>query len=127
MSPPPTAAEWLRSRVLAFFSRQNGYALVSDWTARPKHTFLTDRGMPAVFHKSEVYYVVTNNEAQEQRKWGRIWSNTVPLFHAFLVAGMQPPQLGIELNSTLLEEMVPRVRAIIFGIYDGESYLLMER
>lgn len=120
----PRPEDWL---VDAFNSERgtgDSFLLIEDWTARPGDAFLIDRSMPAIFSGNEVYYVVKDERPEQLANWHRICSNTVPLFHGFLIQGQPMLSPGDTFGEEQMEAHAKQVQMIFFGIYDGESYLL---
>lgn len=123
VSSEPRPENWLIDSLNAVQDKGNSFFLVEDWSSRPADAFITTASMPAVFNGDEVYYVV-KDDPRSAANWGRICSNTVPLFHGFLIQGEPMPLLGGAVDVKKLEAFANCVQLIFFGIYDGESYLL---
>jgi len=117
----PDADAWL----VQFVRQQSPTAFVvaEDWTVVRGAKFLQTRSMPAVYHHDEVYYVARTQDAGCDGNWGRVVSNTVPSFRAFVIDGVAMPTIGSDIDEKLLNELASNVKAIILGVYDGESYL----
>jgi hypothetical protein len=122
-SGEPRPDDWLINSVNAVRGTRNNFFLIEDWLARPEDGFISSFSMPAVFKEKEVYYVA-KDDPRRVANWGRICSNSVPLFHGFLVEDDAMPSPGDVLSDERLQALAKCVRIIFFGIYDGESYLL---
>lgn len=123
-SGEPTADAWLVDFLLT--QAADTFLLIADWTAKRGAKFLQTRAMPAVFHDDEVYYVVPNSAPAEVPNWRRIVSNTVPLFHGFVIQGAPMPEIGSQIDAIAIERLAAHVKGIVFGVYDGESYMVAE-
>lgn len=119
----PNPDEWLKATLNSLIDCRDGFLIVEDWLARRQDLFLVNRSMPAFFNGNEVYYLVDENLA-EVKNWKRICSNNVPLFHAFFVHGKDYPQLNESVELDKFELIAKCVKLIVFGVYDGESYLV---
>lgn len=105
-------------------AQSGGFWLIEDWLARPGDSSLHKAGMPALFNGNEVYYVLDLKASRTDPNWPRIRSNRPPLFHAFLVSGTEKPIIGSMLSQSVIDELAKHICLIVFGVYDGESYLV---
>jgi hypothetical protein len=120
-----SADEWLVDFVeKTSCGKSNGFWLVEDWLARPKDSTLSSTPMPAVFHGDQVYYVIDIHSARSDRNWRRICSNRSPLFHAFILQGISKPPPGLTMSGSYINKLTKHVCLMVFGLYDGESYLV---
>jgi hypothetical protein len=105
----------------------DGMLLVEDWRATPESQFLKEMNLPTIVVGREVYFIVRQRDPRRIAHWQRIFSNTVPTFHAFLMD--DDPRLvpGTTVSLELLREVARRLRMIVCGAYDGESYVLATR
>jgi len=124
VSPEPHPDGWLDERIKSVGAGRSAFLIAEDWTVRPQHSFLTARAMPAVFHNEEVYYVVRLQEVAHEMNWRRILSNTVPLFHAFVIGGECGVSPRDTIGQLLMEKWSKQLQMIIFGVFDGETYLV---
>lgn len=121
------ADDWLMDLVASSPLTLNGIFLVEDWQATPDHQFLKEMQLPTLFVGREVYYVLRERDPRRVPHWQRIFSNTVPSFHAFLIEDDARLISGITVSPDLLREIAARLRMIICGAYDGESYVVATR
>jgi hypothetical protein len=121
------ADDWLMNSLAHSALTLNGMILVEDWRAAPQSQFLKEMNLPTIVVGTEVYFIVRERDPRRIANWQRIFSNTVPTFHAFLVAA--DPRLVPEttVSPELLREVARQLRMIICGAYDGESYVVATR
>jgi len=119
------ADDWLMDLLVESPLTANAVFLVEDWRATPESPFLKEMNLPTVICEGEVYYVVREHDPRRIPHWRRIFSNTVPTFHAFLAD--DDPRLvpGATVPLDLLKSFARHLRMIIWGAYDGESYILL--
>lgn len=122
-----SADDWLMNLLTHSPLTLNGILLVEDWRAAPQSQFLKEMNLPTITVGAEVYFIVRERDPRRIANWQRIFSNTVPTFHAFLVAG--DPRLipGTSASLEVLREAAHQLRMIICGAYDGESYVVATR
>ena len=124
ISGEPHPQDWLLECIAPACTTLDDCILAEDWLARPEHTFLVDRAMPAVISDQEVYYIVPADELRVEPNWRRIFANTVPSFHAFVIDGNCTLFRGDTFTIDAMQLLAKQVRKIIFGVYDGESYMV---
>lgn len=122
-SGEPSPDEWLLDALRQVRTSNLSFVLIEDWSARPADTFIRAQAMPLVHNGDEVYYVVDNTEPHLLSNWPRICSNSVPLFHGFVIQGLPMPKVGSTIGRSSFEVFSQGVKMAFFGIYDGESYL----
>lgn len=98
---------------------QPNFVVFEYWMSRPNDPFLRTFAMPYRVWNGEVYQVFAAADAGTHPAWARGCANYSPLFHGFVFAGTPPPvfdpwRMAGEFSLT----------ALIFGIFDGESYLM---
>ena len=118
------ADRWIMDVLAGSSMTENGLFLVEDWRATPRSEFLGKMSLPTFFVGEEVYYIVRERDLRGVPHWRRIFSNTVPAFHAFLLDDDPRFKAGGTGTGDLLRETASRVRAVISGAYDGEGYIL---
>ena len=126
MDGNPIVDDWFVEQ-LSVRQRSDDFLLVEDWHVTPRASFLEQREMPGVYFNDEVYYLIAQRNAVNIPNWGRIFSNSVPLFHAFVVRGV-PPAVDDrrQVQHETFRSLAGCVATIVFGVYDGESYLLCD-
>lgn len=112
---------WLKRLLASKLSRAESVCLVEDWTVKPSAEFLTAERYPFLALAGEVYYHIGADELSNPH-WGRIWSNTPAGFHAFVLRG----PLDLKATRLDLSAIVRRVVSVIVGVYDGESYAVVD-
>ncbi|MBF0134525.1 MAG: hypothetical protein HQL75_18300 [Magnetococcales bacterium] len=123
-SGTPYADDWLIESIKVARKQESTFLFIEDWTARPGSCFISSFLLPAVYSGNEVYYVVEDRDFDQMPRWGRISSNTSPLFHGFVIQDYPAPSLGSTLEKEDLEAISRHVLMAFLGIYDGESYML---
>jgi hypothetical protein len=118
------ADDWLMNLLATSALTLQGLFVVEDWRATPRSQFLADMSLPAIFVGEEVYFVLRERDPRRIDNWRRIFSNTVPTFHAFLVDDDPRVMTGTSISATELADMARRLRMIICGAYDGESFVV---
>lgn len=121
------ADDWLMPLLAHSPLTVNGMFLVEDWRATPESQFLMERDLPTIAVGPEVYFIVRQRDPRRIANWQRIFSNTVPTFHAFLMADDPRLAPGTTVSIELLREVAQQLRMIICGAYDGESYIVATR
>jgi hypothetical protein len=118
------ADEWLMELLCASPLTVNGMFLVEDWRPSPDSPFLVKMKLPTLFVADEVYFLLRERDPRQVENWRRIFSNTVPTFHAFVFADDPRAIAGASISTTVLDEIATHLRMIICGAYDGESYVV---
>jgi hypothetical protein len=118
----PRPDNWLKDCLNRLRSPGDGLFLFEDWRARPTDKVILEQKLPVVTSGQDVYYVLPNCDPHQVANWQRLCSNTVPLFHAFVV-NMPSADIRAE-YSTWPDQIASNVTHIILGVYDGESYLI---
>lgn len=116
--------EWLMDLLSTSPLTVRGLFVVEDWRATPGSQFLKDMSLPAMFVGAEVYFVLRERDPRRINNWRRIFSNTVPTFHAFLVDDNPGVMPGMRMSIEELTDMARRMRMIVCGAYDGESFVV---
>ena len=121
------ADDWLMNLLAHSALTLNGMFLVEDWLAAPQSQFLKEMDLPTITVDAEVYFIVRERDPRRIANWQRIFSNTVPTFHAFLLAADPRLVPGATVSLEMLREAAHQLRMIICGAYDGESYVVATR
>ena len=122
-----SADDWLFSLLLRMATASPIVLLVEDWRATRGDEFLATRKFPAIYFGSETYYLLRLEQRPFHSQHARIFSNTVPTFHAFAVEEDARLLVGMSLSSDDLQRIAKSVKAVLCGAYDGESYVVASR
>lgn len=122
----PCPDEWLIKYLNSVRKNRESFLVIEDWMMGPEDPLITTEALPAVFYGKEVYYVIQDYDLNLTPNWRAMCTNQVPLFHAFVVQGSHLPEVGKELSEIELQGIARSVSHLIFGAYDGESYIVCE-
>jgi hypothetical protein len=99
--------------------------LIEDWHLNPAHA-ATFRS--AVCFEGEVYHAIQPSNLSTELEYADLCtSNAPPLFHGFLVQTSMQPHARWVLNDEDLRGFAKSIVMMFFGIYDGESYLVLTK
>lgn len=118
------ADRWLRASLETVLVPRlpDVFTVVEDWRAQRGDPFLKE--FPVTYLNQEVYYVLSGLEQLSPDVQKRVFSNTVPSFHAFVIACEAKSAANSDFTAEAIERYASGLVAIVCGIYDGESYLL---
>lgn len=121
----PSPLDWLTNALKSTFDWTDCFLIVEDWTARPTDRFISQAGLPAFELEEQVYYIFDQPIPLEINNWRRMYSNTPPLFHGFIISGRNMrPRSSTSLSNALMDKLAHSVKGIFVGVYDGESYVV---
>lgn len=122
-----SADEWLFSLLLHAASECPIQILVEDWRATRGNAFLTRSKFPAIYFGDETYYLLRAKQRPLHEQEARIFSNTVPTFHAFVFEEDPCLSVGMSLSMDHLQRVADSVKGIVCGAYDGEGFVVATR
>lgn len=117
--------QWLMDSTKINYPKGYFY-IVENWRARPNSKYLKMDNMPYFVVGDEVYFKFDLKNCQK-KEFGKIFTNTVPTFHAYLVKDVADIEVGDCLGEDVLLRIVANVEMIICGVYDGESYMVVKK
>lgn len=121
----PHPDDWLIEFLNAMRDPSHSFFFVEDWLLWPEAEIIRTCALPAVFNGQEVYFAVQADDPRTSESlFGVCCANPVPLFHGFLIQGIQMPSPGSTVSHEQFRALARHVQAMYFGVYDGESYLV---
>lgn len=122
----PRPDDWLIEVTNSIRDKNNSFYLVEDWQLWPGAPVIEKNSMPAIYNGREVYFYVNHPDPRgSDTLFGICCGNTVPLFHGFVIEGGPTLCLDEAIDADKMEILADSVRILYFGIYDGESYLVV--
>ncbi|HET6344298.1 MAG TPA: polymorphic toxin type 37 domain-containing protein [Myxococcota bacterium] len=123
----PSAQVWIMGKLASLCQRTGGFLVVDEWRFGAGGEGLRRQALPMCTFDEEVYFISLPEAIRDRPDWRLIaCSNTVPLFHGFVIRDMPMPAPSTALSRTQIDAMAARCCAIYIGIFDGESFLLGE-
>ena len=115
--------EWLVCKLQKIAKMDATVFAIENWRANV--TGLPNAN-PLLFshsYNNDVIHIIPAQALGRGPYWIQLCSNTVPVFLGFLCRPKLKP-ISTEISTEVLDSLATSVSAIVFGAYDGESYVV---
>ena len=115
--------DWLVRKLQQIAKTDATVFAIENWRANVSGLSSADPLLFSHSYKNDVIHILPAQALGSAPHWKRLCSNTVPVFLGFMCRPKLKP-VSPEISTEVLDSLATSVSAIVFGAYDGESYVV---